>query len=174
MFSYWAYILIGRNDTGKTHFQRYLISHLCELRYDRLPRNVVNDIKHERAPKGLQTLFTMNRSYQEKKSMYKSIKNFFTHKDLFKEADVCILSSHPAADDISQMIQHLRRRCYNVAGVFWSNSYGSETEAIAELPWDEVLWVENPILRDDNAIRTQLDRLASHFSQFLITRAHSQ
>ena len=29
MLSYWAYILIGNNDTGKTSFQKYLVSDLC-------------------------------------------------------------------------------------------------------------------------------------------------
>ena len=29
MLSYWAYILIGNNDTGKTSFQKHLVSDLC-------------------------------------------------------------------------------------------------------------------------------------------------
>jgi hypothetical protein len=45
MFSYRAYILVGANNTGKTHFQRSLIRHLCDVRYDRLPINVVNEVK---------------------------------------------------------------------------------------------------------------------------------
>jgi hypothetical protein len=34
MFSYWAYILIGNNETGKTSFQRYLVSDLCNKQYN--------------------------------------------------------------------------------------------------------------------------------------------
>ena len=41
MLSYWAYILIGDNDTGKTGFQKYLVSELCGRRYKRLRRNLV-------------------------------------------------------------------------------------------------------------------------------------
>ncbi len=173
MFSYWAYILVGANDTGKTHFQRSLVRHLCDVRYDRLPINVVNEVKHRRAPMAFKTLFTMNRSYQEKLSLYKSVQRFFTRNEFFKEADVCILSSHLSEDDLSEMITHLKRRCYNVAGVFWSNSYGRRTEEITLLPWDERLWVENPPRRESQ-VEAQLDRLAEHFSQFLIARAQTQ
>src|ERR1039458_4265016 len=38
MFSYWAYVLIGNDKTGKTSFQRNLVSHLCGKRYTRLPK----------------------------------------------------------------------------------------------------------------------------------------
>jgi hypothetical protein len=173
MFSYWAYILVGANDTGKTHFQRSVIRHLCDVRYDRLPINVVNEVNHPRAPKAFKTLFTMNRSYQEKISLYKSVKRFFGRNKFFKDADACILSSHLSEDDISEMITHLKRRCYNVAGVFWSNSYSRRAGDIALLPWDERLWIENPPRRTDQ-VDAQLDRLADHFSQFLIARAQTQ
>jgi hypothetical protein len=173
MFSYCAYILVGANDTGKTHFQRSLIRHLCDVRYDRLPINVVNEINHPRAPKGLRTIFTMNRSYQEKISLYKSLKRFSGRKEFFKDADISILSSHPSEGDIAEMITHLKTRCYNVAGVFWSNSYTDSTGDIAVLPWDEKLWIDNPPRRADQ-VAVQLDRLANHFSQFLLARAHTQ
>ncbi len=173
MFSYWAYILVGANDTGKTHFQRSLIRHLCDIRYGRLPINVVNEVNHPRAPKSLRTIFTMNRSYQEKISLYKSVERFFAKKQFFKDADVCILSSHLSSDDISEMITQVKIRCYNVAGVFWSNSYSGRTADIALPQWDEKLWIENPI-RPAADVETQIDRLADHFSQFLIARAQTQ
>ena len=173
MFSYWAYVLVGANGTGKTHFQRSLIRQLCGVRYEHLPINIVSEVDHPRAPKGLKTLFTMNRSYQEKLSLYKSVERFFSRKEFFKNADVCVLSSHLSEDDISEMITHLKRRCYNVAGVFWSNSYGRRSADIALLPWDEKLWIENPLCRADR-VDAQLDRVAVHFSQFLIARAHGQ
>lgn len=175
MFSYWAYILVGNNDTGKTSFQRNLVAHLCGERYTRLPRNVVKNITQPRAPRRLGTLFTCNRSYQEKLSEYKSVAHYFEH--FFQEADICILSSHAhgeARDHVAEMIRELKRRCYNVAGVFWSNDYGSEAEEIALLPWNEVLWVDNPLLRDQERIAAQLDQIARDFSELLIARAHVQ
>lgn len=173
MFSYWAYVLVGANDTGKTHFQRFLIAHLCNIRYERLPINVVNEISHPRAPKGLRTLFTMNRSYQEKRTLYKSLKQFFSKKEFFKDADVCILSSHPSEEDLAEMITHLKQRCYNVAGVFWSNSYDRRARQIALLQWDERLWVENPH-RPPDELEAHLNHIANSFSQFLISRSYSQ
>jgi hypothetical protein len=173
MFSYWAYILIGANDTGKTHFQRFLIGHLCDVNYERLPINVVNEINHPRAPKGLRTLFTMNRSYQEKRGLYKSLKRFFSRKEFFKDADVCILSSHLSEGDVAEMILHLKGRCYNVAGVFWSNSYSRAGRQIALLQWDEKLWIENPH-RPPGHVQAHLNRIANHFSQFVISRSYTQ
>jgi hypothetical protein len=175
MFSHWAYILIGNNNTGKTSFQRNLVAYLCNLEYQRLPRNVVYDIVHPRAPKGLSTIFTCNRSYQEKASEYESVGNYF--RKFFQDADVCILSSHTHDDSVQhveEMIRHLKRRCYNVAGVFWSNDFGNEAQDIALLPWNEVLWIDNPILNNDDEIDEQLDRVARHFSELIIARAYAQ
>jgi len=106
--------------------------------------------------------------------LYKSVENYFKHERFFKDADVCLLSSHPIEEDVSAMIGQLRRRCYNVAGVFWSNAYGREVEDIALLRWDEVLWIENPPLANDDRIEQQLDRIANQFSQFVVARAHIQ
>lgn len=72
------------------------------------------------------------------------------------------------------MIQHLKRRCYNVAGVFWSNAMDRHTEKITQLPWNELLWIENPPLNNAGQIAAQLDRIARHFSEFLIARAYVQ
>src|SRR6185437_5074456 len=144
MFSHWAYILIGNNNTGKTTFQKYLLWHLCGQRYARLRRNLIQPISHPQAPKNLATIFTCNRSFQEKRGEYKSIDYYFGH--FFKEADICILSSHAhgSAKEVAEMIQALKRRCYNVAGVFWSNAFDHDAKTIALLPWNEVLWFENP------------------------------
>jgi hypothetical protein len=135
VFSHWAYILIGENNTGKTSFQKNLVSHLCDKRYERLPRNTVMDITHPRAPKAFATIFTCNRSFQEKRSEYKSIANYF--KRFFRDADVCVLSSHThgeSAQEIAEVIQALKRRCYDVAGVFWSNSFDGKAREITLLP----------------------------------------
>lgn len=174
MFSHWVYILIGNDNTGKTSFQRYLLWHLCGQRYTRLQRNIVQSISHPRAPKGLSTIFTCNRSFQEKRSEYKSVENYFRH--FFQEEDIGILSSHTheSKNEVAQMIRELRRRCYNVAGVFWSNAFDDDAREIALLTWDEVLWVENPQLTDKQEIKAQLDQIAEHFSEFLIARASIQ
>lgn len=92
MYSRWAYILVGNNDTGKTSFQRNVVSELCGIKYDRLPRNIVKDINHPRAPRKLRTIFTSNRSYQEKIGEYKTVENYFSV--FFREADICFLASH--------------------------------------------------------------------------------
>ncbi|MGB8541026.1 MAG: hypothetical protein WCD49_05235 [Candidatus Acidiferrales bacterium] len=172
MFSRWAYILIGQDRTGKTSFQKNLIFYLCNERKRRLDTDIVTDITHPRAPKNLLTIFTCNRSYQEKLKQYKSIDNYF--KRFFKEADICVLSSHTShksAQHVAEMIRKLKRRCYNVAGVFWSNAYDQNAREIALLPWNEVLWIENPILTGDEQIAAQLDQIALHFAEFLIARA---
>lgn len=105
-------------------------------------------------------------------SEYRTIDRYF--ETFFEDADVCVLSSHHEADDLARMIRHLRRRCYNVGGVFWSNSYGRQADREAILEWDELLWIENPVLEDGEAISDQLDRIAKEFSEFVIDRARNQ
>ncbi|MBG0810335.1 hypothetical protein IY145_13225 [Methylosinus sp. H3A] len=172
MLSYWAYILIGNNDTGKTSFQKHLVSDLCNLQYQRLPRNFLTDITHPRMPRGVATLSTMNRSYQEKIVDYGDVASFF--QSHFKEADICILSSHahtPSIDHVRDMIRELRRRAYNVAAVFFSNGYNNEAAEISLLDWDERLWLDNPPLEQEAAIQSQIARLANEFAHLLIARA---
>lgn len=176
MFSKWAYILIGDNNTGKTSFQKFLIEALCQKPYKRRQTcNVVMDIIHPRAPKNLKTLFTANRSYQEKQKEYRNPKNYFKH--FFEDADICILSSHShgsSIKDVQAMIDELNLLAYNVAGVFWSNKYDSDAKKISALPWQERLWIENPLLKSDNLIDIQIKRLAYDFSEMLVTRAYTK
>lgn len=175
MFSNWAYILIGDNNTGKTSFQRFLVEALCQESYTRLPRNVVKDIDHPRAPKKLKTLFTANRSYQEKHGEYLNPKNYI--RNFFKDADICILSSHThgsSIQDVQVMLDELKLRAYNVAGVFWSNDYGSDAQLISSLPWQERLWIENPHLEDEDSISSQIKQQAYEFAEMLVARAYAQ
>lgn len=175
MFSNWAYILIGDNNTGKTSFQRYLVEALCQETYTRLPRNTVKDIRHPRAPKGLNTLFTANRSFQEKRGEYINPKNYI--KNFFKDADICILSSHShgsSIQDVQIMMEELKSRMYNVAGVFWSNDYGRESSEISTLHWQERLWINNPPLQNEEAIANQLRDKSYLFADMLIRRAATQ
>ena len=174
MLSYWAYILIGNNDTGKTGFQKYLVSELCGRRYKRLRRNLAADITHPRMPRGIATLSTMNRSYQEIPK-YGDVGNFF--RNHFKEADICILSSHahkPAIDDLSEMIRELKLLAYNVAAVFFSKGYNVDAAEISLLDWDERLWLNNPPAKSDAAIQTQIEGLAKEFAQLLVARGAQQ
>lgn len=173
MFSNWAFILVGDNNTGKTSFQRFLVEALCGEEYDRLPRNIIKNINHPRAPKKLQTLFTMNRSYQEKLDEYQSIENYFA--TFFNDADICILSSHshpPSIQHIQKMMTELYARSYNVAGVFWSNDFGKDAKNISLLSWQERLWIENPHLENQENISEQIKKQAYEFAEILIARAH--
>ncbi len=172
MFSYWAYILIGNNETGKTSFQRYIVDELCGAKYQRLPRNLLSDITHPRMPRGVSKLSTMNRSYQEKIAEYGKVQDFFSGH--FKEADICILSSHthdPAITHLTDMIRELRLRAYNVAAVFLSNGYDDDAAQISLLDWDERLWVDNPELEKEKDIQSQLAKLATEFVHMLIAKA---
>lgn len=176
MFSYWAYILIGDNNTGKTSFQKYLLSELCNQQYQRLRQNRVSEITHLRMPQDFKTLSTMNRSYQEV-AEYGSVTNYF--RKHFMEADICILSSHahpPARKQLREMIRELRVRAYNVAAVFFGNRYYDDDNAakISLLDWDERLWLENPEAVSEKDIQLQIGRLAKEFAQFLVTRAAQQ
>lgn len=176
MFSSWAYILIGDNNTGKTSFQRYLVEALCGLKYDRLPRNVVKPITHPRAPKKLQTLLTANRSYQEKLREYRTVENYIT--TFVDDADVLVLSSHShgtSINDVQAMFRQLALRAYNVAGVFWSNDFrGDAARVSCEVPWQERFWIENPPLTNAEAIQKQIRGQAFEFAELLVERARFQ
>lgn len=175
MFSYSAYILIGNNSTGKTSFQKHLLKHLTNKTYSRLPINLKAEIDHPRMPRGFETIFTMNRSYQEKSDLYKNVPRFF--KKHFKYANICILSSHASGrciDDVGLMIDFLRENCYNVYGVFFSNAYGADAMNICRsLDWDERLWVKNPLAKGER-VQVQLTRLGQEFGEMLIARAQIQ
>lgn len=172
MLSRWAYILIGDNNTGKTSFQRFLVEILCQESYARLPRNIVRDILHPRAPRRFKTLFTANRSFQEKRGEYLNPTNYI--KNFFKDADICILSSHShgtSIHDVQAMMKELESRAYNVAGVFWSNDYGHEAKSISSLNWQERLWLNNPILEREEDISSQIRGLAHDFSEMLLSKS---
>ncbi|MCW3074262.1 MAG: hypothetical protein JWP69_1331 [Flaviaesturariibacter sp.] len=172
MIAKWAYILIGDDQTGKTTFQKWLIWHLCHInKFDRLHVNQVHPIAHRDAPRKFKTLFTMNRSVQEKMAdTYLSMENFFTSH--FHDADVCILSSHAhgqSINDISFMINALGDRYYNIGAVFFSNHLNANTQAIARLPWQERISVRNPT--NSEGWEDQVDEAAHYFSEMLIRKA---
>jgi GTPase SAR1 family protein len=175
MFSHWAYVLVGNNNVGKTSFQRHLVNKLCGTNYQRLPRNLVTQITHRRSVRGWATIFTCNRSYQEKRAQYKSVARYF--RFYFEDADVCILASHTngsAQQDVPEIMRQLKRRCYNVAGVFWSNGFDQDAREMTLLPWDEVLWIANPNRRGSRRIDQQISEIAEQFADMLIARAPLQ
>ncbi|MHB1608952.1 MAG: hypothetical protein ACYCXX_10045 [Acidiferrobacter thiooxydans] len=114
----------------------------------------------------------MNRSYQEKIDEYGDVASFFQRS--FKDADICILSSHahkPATDHVRKMIRELKLRAYNVAAVFLSNGYDDDAAEISLRNWDERLWLENPPAESEVVIESQIAKLADEFTQLLIARA---
>jgi len=122
-------------------------------------------------PCGVKNISIMNRSFQEKITEYVDIQNFFEY--YFQEAEICILSSHataPAIDHLREMILELRRRSFNVAAVFFSNSFSVDAAEISLLDWDERLWVENELVSPDRVL-PQIAKLAEEFSSLLIARA---
>ena len=145
-----AYILIGDDRTGKTTFQKYLILYLCaKEKVNRLDTNLVHEINHPESPRKLKTLFTINRSIQEKMGDYKTIKNYFDK--YFQNADICILSSHThgkSINDINEMIERLNARYYNAEAVFFTNQMDSSTSEIAKLKWNSINIIENPVDKD--------------------------
>ena len=177
MLSRWIYVLIGNNNTGKTTFQKRVLYHLTGFVYQRLDINRVFDITHKNAPKKLKTIFLINRSLQEQsgKDLPRDnvVEGYFENR--FRDASVCILSSHAIRTNIAEIEEVIKKgkeRKYNIGGVFFSNASTNETAEIALLNWDEKFYLENPVVQDD--WETQVNDLAKEFSEMLIRRAAFQ
>lgn len=177
MFSYWIYVLVGQNRTGKTSFQRYLVNDLCD-------NERVNVMGHWNvqlhAPRRLLSLFVANRSYQEvAKGKYGSVENYLDAAVFVnsQRPHVIILSSHSDAksvSDIEEMARQGKLRSYNIAGVFFSNSKGPALNKIKlECEWSERLWIDNPLIaqKKEDIISDQLRRLATDFGDLLAHRS---
>ncbi len=175
MLSKWIYVLIGNDQTGKTTFQKRVAYHLSGETYKRLPANTLLDITHEYAPKKLNNVSLINRSFQEKKGEYKNIENYFNK--YFEAADICFLSSHATSSciaEITEIIKQAKIRKYNVGGVFFSNAENDYTQDIALLDWSERFYLENPMTNNPSKIDQQIDGLAWEFSEMLVRRAYHQ
>jgi len=151
----WAYILVGENNTGKTTLQKEIISLVAFADYEKLKCNLLFNVITPIGSKNTKTISIMNRSFQEKLGDYQSLPNFFNSH--FQEADACILSSHIAEAKykatITDMIVELKKRFYNVCGVFFENSISHDKEAnqeIALLDWDEKYSIKNPVVDNDS------------------------
>lgn len=169
MITRWLFILVGNNNTGKTTLQKGLIRHLCDANYTRLETNRIFNITHLDAPRRLDTLFTANRSFQEKKGEYKTVKDYFSN--YFQEASVAIISSHShsAKSEIDEMLREGKRRFYIVAGVFFSNAIDDDVREIsAELNWDERIYLENRHAEDAEGIENNITRAAAYLADVII------
>lgn len=170
----WAYVLIGDNNTGKTTFQKEIIKCINFIEYQKLakklPRNIIIPVIIRIGNNNTKEIFFMNRSYQENVNEYKTIQNFFKSK--FKEADACILSSHLDIKEIKQMIIELKKRFYNVCGVFFENSIAknkSVNENIALLEWDERYLIENKVVECEEW-KLNLENKAIEFSNHILCK----
>lgn len=172
MISRKAYILIGDDLTGKTSFQKRLILHLCGVDTSwRLNCNLIHQITHRNAPRKMQTLFTMSRSYQEKLADYKDMENYFSN--FFREANLCIMSSHShgsSINDIRAMKGYLEGRYYDVSSVYFSNHLNAATSAISSLNWYQRIVFDNPPSPEN--WEAQIDNAALVFADHLIKMAN--
>jgi GTPase SAR1 family protein len=165
------FILIGDDRTGKTTLQKTLIEKLNGSKYSTLPTNLLFDIYHPEIKRKYQTISFANRSYQEKIGTYGTVNEYFENH--FKEADICIVSSHLVITDIIEMIRNAKQRFYNVTGIFFENSIKQSKQAneqISLLEWDERLFIENALTDDNARIHYQLNAIAESFVTFLSNR----
>ncbi len=165
------FILIGDDCTGKTTFQKRLISKLTDKGdYARLDTNLKFNITHSDIKRKYETISFINRSYQEK-DYGGSVKDYF--EKFFTPADICVLSSHLVLTDVSEMIENAKSRFYNVTGVFFSNSISNNENGnreISSLNWDNRIVIDNPIVEDSDKIEFQISRAADDFLLFLINK----
>ena len=169
------YIILGNENTGKATLQTFLIERLFGSKiHSRLPASLMFEITHPEMKKKYRTVSFTSRSYQKKRDIYGSIDDFFDKH--FAAADICFISSHLIAGEITQMITHAKQRFYNVNGVFLSNSIeknASENSMISTLDWDERLVLENSYIDEDHqTIENNMNSIADNLVLFLINRAN--
>ena len=167
----WAYILIGNDKTGKTTFQKELIQHITGSYKTKLYCNLIFPIEIRIGSRNSQTISFMNRSYQEKDSKYDTVQEFFTSD--FKDTDIAILSSHLCKTDIEEMIRELKKRFFNVEGVFFENSIALDyavNQDISLLEWDERYFVQNPTTKDEAAQKNMIRKSALEFGYHILNK----
>ena len=167
-----CFILIGNDRTGKTTFQKHLIRKIALADYGkRLDCNLDFSILNPDMQKRYESIFFINRSYQEKKEEYKSVHEYF--EKYFKDTDICVLSSHLVVADVAEMINEAKARFYNVAGVFFSNSIEAEknlNSEISKLDWNKRIVLENPLVESggEDEISWQIEKMAEYFTNYLL------
>lgn len=173
------FVLIGDDKTGKTTFQKLIIEKVHGISYESLPCNKAYDVKNPAISESYSKISYSNRSYQEKVGTatgeYKSIDDYFERH--FNPTDIAILSSHLTVADVEAIIEHGKKRFYNVIGVFFTNSimqnHGLNSQ-ISALNWDERLVVDNPHASTKDLIEKQLAENADSFIQLLEARSQPQ
>lgn len=167
------FILIGDDKTGKTTLQKLLIEKLCSRVYDRLPTNLRFDITHPEIKRKYQSISFANRSYQEKRTEYGTVDEYFQNH--FQQGDISVVSSHLIPVDIQRMIENGRGMFYNVCGVFLTNSIlinPTDNAEISRLDWDERLVIDNPTTDDFSQVERQLNSIADNIVSLLINRTN--
>jgi len=171
----WIFVLIGDNNTGKTGFQKKILKHLAgEDRDPRLDCNLSFPITHPNLIRKIRTLSIGNRSIQEKLDVYTDVDNYFANH--FKDADICIISTHLNLPDAEKIVMNCHRKFYNVCAVFFTNSILAQQPAnakISELNWNDRWIVENPPAGEGVKQNQQLDAASNSFMQMLIERTRS-
>ena len=165
----WAYILIGDNNTGKTIFQKEIIENITNSAYERLDCNQFFEISIIIGNGNAQNISFMNRSFQEKQSEYRSLADFFNSN--FRNADIAILASHLCKQEISEMIFELKKRFFNVGGVFFENSITkscNENSDIALLDWNQKYLIKNPKTDDEKEFKIMLKKSALEFTNQIL------
>jgi hypothetical protein len=167
---YWAYVLLGNNNTGKTSFQKEMIAFISHEKYQRLERNKVVPVATSIGANNTKKVSFMNRSLQES---YNNVDGFFSSD--FQAVDACVLSSHLVQPDIEAMIKELKMHVYNVCGVFFQNSCEigggmEENRRIALLDWDEKYFIKNPQSDDPSVWEQNLRQGAWELSNHLLNK----
>jgi len=170
MFKFWAYILIGKDQIGKTTIQKIIWSNLCDNCSD---NDLISDKKYPLKNDPNKSLFFSESSIQEKNEPENYI-DFYYHKVFQPRTTSCILSSHADGGcdlQVEHLIRLLKRDAFNVCGIFFSNSWGANEMRIAGLSWDETRWIENPKLNSaESDIHSQLHRIGDKLSEVIHKR----
>lgn len=164
------FIIIGDDRTGKTTLQKLLIEKLCNTSYDRLPTNISLEITHPEIKRKYKRISFGNRSYQEKRSEYGTVEEYFSNH--FNDCEISFISSHLVANEIDQMISQGKRRFFNVNAIFFSNSINQNllsNSQISEFNWDERFLIDNPLVQE-KSIHNQLNLIAENVVDLLINR----
>jgi hypothetical protein len=169
----WVFVLVGNDRTGKTSFQKQLVKLIANSDRDyRLDCNLSFLIMHPLFIRKIETISIGNRSIQEKMpDTYKSIDDYFSNH--FKDADICVISTHLALGDAQNIIANCHRKFYNVCAVFFSNSieqHPQENADLSGLNWDDRLQVSNPYADEESQQQTQLHASADSFVDVLVER----
>jgi len=172
MLKYWAYVLVSDDRTGKTTLQKEILLRLCGIdNFRRLDSNQEYRISNVLMPSSVKTLYLIGRSYDEQGV---TASNHYSLS--FHTSDIVFLSFHAKitnVPEIAKLFQLLRADFYNVSGVFFQNCQTTAAREIARLNWDEVIWLNNPLLKNTDDAPSQLRDIGTRFSRFLVDRARN-